>query len=730
MIARGRVEIYYNDNVLTADQVIYDQSANTLTAIGNAKLRQPDGAIIYGEKIEATTDFAEAFVQTLSVVGRDDSRIVAVRAIRRNGTVTEYEKGKFTACQNDPGRPPLWCVAAQRIVQDTDKKTFTYQDAQFEIYGVPVFYTPYFSHPDPSVRSQTGLLSVEYTSSTRLGNIVEVPYQITLAPTYDFLFHPMYTSKWGVLWKGDWRQTVRIGGATGIYSVNMAAIDQGNTNDVADIAKADQSKWRGSVDTHGRFSLSSWWDMGWDVVAQSDESFRRFYRIDNILDANRVNSVFMRGISPRDYFGIYLYQLGGYRLNETPQTDPNNFVRQPQALILPVIDYNYVFADPVLGGELTMNSHAMSFQQSLSFTDAMGIARNPNSEVNRALVNINWRRKFVDPLGQVFVPYASVRGDVISTKETIDPTTRLLLDQQASARATGTAGLTYSYPFVANTSTASHVIEPVGQILSTSTASSIDQRRLPNLDARSVILDDINLFEVDKLSGYDRIDTGVRANYGMQYTYQANSGGSARFLAGQSTRLSGENIYRNPGIDPTDGSYIYSPVSGLQRNMSDYVAGLYLSPFSQFRSVAQVRLDEKTLNINRADLFSAVNYGPLVAQAGYSYTAASSLLSPPSSQQEILGLFGVRLTDRWSVLGQMRFDLTTQVAIQDTLQLRYADECFVMTTSYVETRINDPIHNIVPDRTLMLRFELKYLGEYSYNTTILNSLFGSSTPTP
>ena len=148
--------------------------------------------------------------------------------------------------------------------------------------------------------------------------------------------------------------------------------------------------------------------------------------------------------------------------------------------------------------------------------------RNPTAQVNRALVNLNWRRKFTDPLGQVFTPYFSGRGDIISIKDTIDPTTRLLLDDRTVVRGTGTAGLTYSYPFVANTATASHVIEPIGQVLSTNTTSTFDQRRLPNLDSRSVIADDINLFEVDKLSGYDRIDTGIRTNYGLQYTLQAN----------------------------------------------------------------------------------------------------------------------------------------------------------------------------------------------------------------
>ncbi|MEO1544616.1 MAG: hypothetical protein AAFR75_11440, partial [Pseudomonadota bacterium] len=40
--ARGNVEIFYNNYILTADEVTYDQSANTLTAVGNVVLKEPN----------------------------------------------------------------------------------------------------------------------------------------------------------------------------------------------------------------------------------------------------------------------------------------------------------------------------------------------------------------------------------------------------------------------------------------------------------------------------------------------------------------------------------------------------------------------------------------------------------------------------------------------------------------------------------------------------------------
>jgi LPS-assembly protein len=203
VIAQGNVEIYYNNYILTADQVIYDQGTNTLTAEGNAQLKDPNGSITRADRFEALDDFRDAFVQSLSVITQDDTRIAAERATRREGNINEYERAKFTPCKNDPGQPPLWCIGAARIIHDQQAATIPYQDAQFELFGVPVLYVPYFQHADPSVKRRSGFLAPTFSQSSTLGTSVEIPYYWAIAPNYDLTFHPRYFSKEGVLWQGD-----------------------------------------------------------------------------------------------------------------------------------------------------------------------------------------------------------------------------------------------------------------------------------------------------------------------------------------------------------------------------------------------------------------------------------------------------------------------------------------------------------------------------------------------
>jgi LPS-assembly protein len=69
--------VYYNNYILTADQVTYDQSANTLIAEGDTQLKDPDGSVTRADRFEAPDDFRDAFVRSLTTVNQLDTRINA-----------------------------------------------------------------------------------------------------------------------------------------------------------------------------------------------------------------------------------------------------------------------------------------------------------------------------------------------------------------------------------------------------------------------------------------------------------------------------------------------------------------------------------------------------------------------------------------------------------------------------------------------------------------------------
>ncbi len=712
VIARGNVEIYYNNNILTADEVIYDQSANTLSANGNVELKEANGNIIRAERYTLTEDFRDGFVESLSVVARDESQITADRAIRRDGNVTEFVNGKFTACPPSAGTPPPWCIRAKRIVHDQGAKTITYQDAQFEIFGAPVLYLPYFQHADPSVKRKSGFLIPEYKSSKNLGFAVSVPYYFALAPNYDVLVHPMYTTEQGLLYRLDWRHRI---GRNSQYSIKLAGIDQDGSDLPGETTFADRQSldgWRGSIETKGLVNLGSWWNLGWDVTLESDDTFRRFYQLDSILLTDRVNNIYLEGISDRNYMSVNLYHFGGLLLTDTQQSESQ---------VHPVFDYNYVFDEPLLGGELTWNTNALALTRD---DETIGnLANRFEQSYERVSTEVKWRRRMIDSMGITYTPFGELRGDVYRFDNYQDPLVPNQVVEDTFTRGLATGGVTVSYPWVAQNQSGSHVVEPIGQVVAHGTND--DQADLPNEDSRSLVFDDTNLFNSNKFSGWDRIETGVRANVGVQYTFQANTGGYARILVGQSFHLSGDNAYTNPAlIDPgaatQDQIHRFSRSSGLQDDASDYVVGTYIAPNKNFQLISQSRFDSDDLELRREQLQAQFSYGPFSSSLRYSYTKFDPEIVQEDSQQEVLGRLGLQLTDRWGVYGSMRYDIDETDLLQSSVQLRYGDECFALSATYTRSGIDDPARDLEPDDTVLFRFELKHLGAYQYKTDVLD----------
>ncbi len=85
--------------------------------------------------------------------------------------------------------------------------------------------------------------------------------------------------------------------------------------------------------------------------------------------------------------------------------DDNN----TDSIVHPAIDYNYIFADPVMGGEL-------SYDMSL-----LSLSREDGGDVNRIVNQLKWRRQFTDPMGQIITPFMQARGDLYKTTSFTDP---------------------------------------------------------------------------------------------------------------------------------------------------------------------------------------------------------------------------------------------------------------------------------------------------------------------
>src|SRR5258708_3329132 len=173
VVAKGHVEISQGLRTLLADTVTYNQRTDTVTASGNVSLLEPTGEILFADFMELTNRFEEGFMKDIRALLSDRARLAANTGRRSGGNRLELRRGVYSPCdlcRDDPTQPPLWQLRAEQIVRDEQQHIVEYRDATLEIGGVPVLYLPYLSHPDPTIKRQSGFLAPTFGNSSTLVN--------------------------------------------------------------------------------------------------------------------------------------------------------------------------------------------------------------------------------------------------------------------------------------------------------------------------------------------------------------------------------------------------------------------------------------------------------------------------------------------------------------------------------------------------------------------------------
>jgi LPS-assembly protein len=734
--AVGNVQIYYGGSTLEANRVIYDQKTKRLHAEGNVRLTEEDGKITYGEIMDLSEDYRDGFVDSLRLDAPDQTRMAAARADRSAGNFTVFHNGVYTACapcKDDPKKPPLWQVKAARIIHDQTEKMIYFEDARLEFFGRPLAWLPYFSAPDPTVKRKTGLLTPSLSSSSVYGAAIEVPYYWALAPDYDATFAPMITTKQGPMLQGEFRQRVM----NGSYSIRAAGLYQLDK----DYFRRDDGtvtpgfrNWRGSVESAGLFALNNKWVWGWDAALLSDRTFFQDYNphlskyrtTDPFQNPNSeaVSQLFLSGKGNRSYFDARTIYYFGFSEADAQGQIP---------VIHPVIDYNYVFDQPILGGELGYRLNFTSLtRREANFdpitmsaltngtctqtadpaikTSASCLLRGVPGNYNRFSAETQWRRSITDQFGQVFTPFASVRVDAASLQVKSDPGVANYIDTGDNnlVRAMPTVGLEYRYPFINVQSWGTQTIEPIAQVIVRPNERQVG--RWPNEDAQSLIFDDSNLFRVDKFSGWDRVEGGGRANYGMQYTAQVNQAGFFNALFGQSYSLFGQNSFALGGTTNT------GPDTGLDTTRSDYVARLSYQPNSTYMFTSRFRFDNDTFKVKRTELEARVNFDRWAGTLLYGDYAAQPELGFLDRRQGILGTGQVKLDANWVLLGAARYDINAGKFDQTRIGLGYVDDCLILGLNYITSYTYSG--NVQANHTVLLQLSLRTLGGTSVSQAV------------
>lgn len=635
--ARGNVELSQEGRTLLTDEITYDLAAGTVRAAGNIVLIEPTGDAVFAEELALDDRLAEGFVDGIGVLLADGSRLAAVRGVRREGTRTELDRAVYSPCEicEEDGEP-LWQIKAERVVHDQATQTVAYRNARLELLGVPIAYTPYFYHPDPTVKRRTGFLTPAFGSDTELGLTLETPFFIELAPNRDITLSPLFTTSAGIMLGAEYRE-LRTFGVTELGGA-ITHTDPAGKRDGQNQLKDRGNELRGHVEGRGRYVLSERDRAGFDLRLASDDTFLQRYDISN--DDVLRNHAFVERYGERDFLGLNAYGFQSLR----PEDDQDEI-----PYVLPLAEA-HLFTKP--------NRHGAYFD---SRTSLLGLARNDGLDTRRLSSEVGWQIPHIGQWGDVRSLRLALRGDVYNTSG--DPRTR---GPDGGSDTTGrlvpTIAADWGLPLVGETGAWSHVIEP--RVAFNYTPGNLNSSSIPNEDSLVFEFDETNLFEASRFTGIDRPESGANLAYGLHFDSVGPAAWRVAGLVGQSLRTGPDRLYPNG--------------SGLEDTLSDIVGRVEVRPTELLDLSYRFRLDKSSLDLRRSDL--TLSFGPPRLRFDVQYLRLSEELVDQDlrRRQELVAGFRLQMLDSLAIGVRTRRDLEEDRTVTTQYGLVYTNPCLVL----------------------------------------------------
>ncbi|WP_298857014.1 LPS assembly protein LptD [uncultured Sulfitobacter sp.] len=630
LVASGNVEAFQNGVRLRASSIRYNQGTGALSIEGPITLTEEDGTVITATAAELDADMRNGILKGARLVLNQQLQLAAVQIDRVDGRYNQLYKTAVTSCRVcDDGTPPLWQIRAKRVIYDELEEQLYFDEAQFRIGNMPVFWLPRLRLPGPTVERATGFLIPSIRSTSSLGVGLKIPYFIKLSEKRDLTLTPYLSSSTSTL-ELRYRQAYRNG---------RIQFDAAVTND--DLREGET---RGYLFGRGLFALPKDFTLYFAIETVSDDGYLESY---GYSDSDRLRSELTVSRARRDeYIRASFYNFKSLRDDEDNDTLPT--------LVLDG-EYERRFFPQALGGEvrtrIVAHSHRRLSDLSVDSDDPDDVV--DGRDVARLNAQVDWLRSFTLPGGL----RTDTRVGVAFNEFNISQDSTTLEDP---SEITPHAAITLRYP-LSKTSTAgiSQVLEPVVQ-LSWTGGNRLD---IPNEESTLVEFDQGNLLSLSRFPRADRRERGAMAAIGVGWSRFNPAGWDAHISVGQ--------VFRE------DNDTSFSTTSGLDGLSSDFlIAGQIAS--SDGVSLTGRSLFEQDFTLSKAELRG--DYAFKRGRIGGSYVwLQDDLEEDRATEVSEFTLDGsYKINEFWTASADWRYDIASDRAATAGLGLSYENECVTL----------------------------------------------------
>lgn len=680
--ASGNVVANQDGRTLHADQITIDRKTNMVTASGHVSLTQPNGTTIYADHVVLSDNMKDAVMTVVAARLADNARIIANGGRRYGGQIDELTKPVYSACnlcKDDPRAAPTWAIRSTSATRDLEHKMIEFRNATLLLKGVPVFWTPYISEPDPSVKRKTGLLIPSIGSTSELGAFLIVPYFITLGQSADLTLAPIFATKQGPALKANFRK-----------AFNRGALD------VKLSGGRDRGGWGESIFSTGNFDLNKYWRTGFSYNHASNPSYLNDFSIlpnTSYLESN----VYLEGFSDGSYTQINAQTYQGLVASVNQSKLP---------IVAPYAQYAFTSQpDNFLGGTFHLDSSFFNVIRHVG-TTTRRVALVPSYSVPFTLVD-----------GIVGTGIVQLDSAFYSANKLYQQPNYSSVHEANTARAQPYGAVKLSWPFLrATTSWGSQLIEPIVQLVSSPITGISKDYRIPNEDSMDLEFSDANLFSLNRYPGIDRLEGGSRVDYALHGAWYLPNGTTLDGLVGQSYRFHKD--------------FVYLPASGLEDNVSDIVDRFVVAPTPWFNISYRGRLSHKSLGNRMTDVTSTFGTHLLSLSTGYLYTNTNPYMlydyttngqpinfSPPApyftARKEITTNLSANISS-WSLSGGLQRNMETGKFDSINASVGWQNNCFGVSLLFYKRYTSFNLDN--GSTMALVQFNFKTLGNVGFNT--------------
>ena len=497
--ASGNVVIINENRKIIADKIVYDQNIDKAIATGTVILTEQDGSVFESNKVILTNEFKSIVAMPLFGKLKDKSRIKAKNLTKNDFGTSFFNEGIYTACECDfkKDETPIWRIESKQIKHDPTTKTVYLKHAVMRIFSLPVYYLPYLSFPDWTVKRKSGFLTPTYGYSKRNRFYIKVPYY----------YAPENNQTW------DMTFTSHQNGKTG-------HVDQLNVRKKYDNSSLETNIFNGNLDTNksdgddvfaanlqAKSFLKNNWDMTLEGKYADQDTFMRRYDFDN--EKSYKSFINLRKIRSNSISNIEIYNV-----KNLEETNHNN-----EPVMAPSISHHIFDRNDAFNYDISLKAHSIQNDQDYDIMRWSGLG-----SINHKMYLNNF---IIDADANIGLDLYSIQGRPYSDKND-----NRYIDRISSGFS---IAATNQYGFASDETDL--IIEPKVQL--SSFLSPDRTAQVPNRDSSEFILDQTNLFFNNQYQGRDNLQRNDRLNFGITSILVSDKLGEINFFVGQSQKLSG-----------------------------------------------------------------------------------------------------------------------------------------------------------------------------------------------